>query len=73
MTIEGPKNDLLLLLRHVQYRHQGEDRQFLIFTDFDVDFEDHTGFTGAISRIPATRDDIEDRIRGTMRDMERGE
>ncbi|KIO24234.1 hypothetical protein M407DRAFT_9052 [Tulasnella calospora MUT 4182] len=39
-------------------RHQNENRKFLIFTDFDLEFEDYTGFPGAIPRIAATRHDI---------------
>ncbi|KAG8915514.1 hypothetical protein FRC00_003484 [Tulasnella sp. 408] len=53
--------------------YRNEHREFLIFTDFDMDFEDHTGCTGRIRRIPATRDNVASRIQDTMRDMERGE
>ncbi|KAG8929137.1 hypothetical protein FRC01_004818 [Tulasnella sp. 417] len=73
MSIVGPKNDLVLFLNHVQYRHQNDHREFLIFTDFDIDFKDHTGSTGMIRRIPATRDDITSRIKDTMGDLERGD
>ncbi|KAG9048048.1 hypothetical protein FS837_000876 [Tulasnella sp. UAMH 9824] len=73
MSLVGPKNDLLLFLNHVRYRHRNEHREFLIFTDFDMDFEDDTGLTGRIRRIPATRDNIASRIQDTMRDLERGE
>ncbi|KAG8929714.1 hypothetical protein FRC01_003894, partial [Tulasnella sp. 417] len=73
MNIVGPKNDLVLFLSHVQYRHQNDHREFLIFTDFDLVFKDHTGSTGMISRIPATRDSIANRIKDTMRDLERGD
>ncbi|KAG9048049.1 hypothetical protein FS837_000877 [Tulasnella sp. UAMH 9824] len=58
MDVVGPKHDLLLLLSHLQYRHLDENREFLIFTDFEVDFKDHTGFTGSIRRMPATRHNI---------------
>lgn len=39
-------------------RHGRETRQFLIFTDFEVIFEDHNGVTGTIPTIPATRENI---------------
>lgn len=39
-------------------RHENDHREFLIFTDFDMDFEDQTGCTRRIRRIPATRDNI---------------
>ncbi|KIO24230.1 hypothetical protein M407DRAFT_102861 [Tulasnella calospora MUT 4182] len=71
MTLEGPREDLLLFLQHVRYRHQNEDRQFLIFTDFQIDFKDHTGTSSRLPTIPATYRDIETRVQGTMRDLGR--
>ncbi|KAG8951733.1 hypothetical protein FRC04_005754 [Tulasnella sp. 424] len=73
MGLAGPQNDLLLLLRNLQYRHQNEDRQFLIFTDFEVRFEDHTGISGTVATLPATRDNIATRVQDTMRDLDRGD
>ncbi|KAG8977540.1 hypothetical protein FRC05_001398 [Tulasnella sp. 425] len=59
MTLKGPREDLTLLLQRVQYRHQNETRQFLIFTDFEMDFQDHTGHSHQVPTIPATHRNIE--------------
>ncbi|KAG8907657.1 hypothetical protein FRC01_007612, partial [Tulasnella sp. 417] len=58
MEMVGPKHDLLLFLSHLKYRHRNDNREFLIYTDFDADFKDHTGFTAPIRRIPATRNTL---------------
>ncbi|KAG8951734.1 hypothetical protein FRC04_005755 [Tulasnella sp. 424] len=71
MELEGPKNDLLLLLRNLRYRHRNEDRQFLIFTDFEVSFQDHTGFSDTVATIRATHDNLASRVPDTMRDLDR--
>lgn len=39
-------------------RHRNEDRQFLIFTDFEVSFQDHTGFSDTVATIRATHDNL---------------
>lgn len=71
MELEGPKNDLPLLLRNLRYRHRNEDRQFLIFTDFEVSFQDHTGFSDTVATIRATHDNLASRVPDTMRDLDR--
>lgn len=73
MTLEGPREDLNLLLKRVQYRHHNETRQFLIFTDFKMDFQDHTGFSRQLPTIDATHRNIATRVQGTMQDLGRGD
>ncbi|KAG8951732.1 hypothetical protein FRC04_005753 [Tulasnella sp. 424] len=73
MTLKGPREDLTLLLQRVQYRHQNETRQFLIFTDFEMDFQDHTGHSHQVPTIPATHRNIATRVQGTMQDLGRGD
>ncbi|KAG8915718.1 hypothetical protein FRC00_000957 [Tulasnella sp. 408] len=59
--LPGTGGGIDALIRRAPFRpdrHQNEHREFLIFTDFDMDFEDHTGYTGRIRGIRATRDNI---------------
>ncbi|KAG8909761.1 hypothetical protein FRC01_006739, partial [Tulasnella sp. 417] len=71
MEMVGPKHDLLLFLSHLKYRHRNDNREFLIYTDFDADFTDHTGFTAPIRRIPATRNTLATHIQATMQSLGR--
>ncbi|KIO23304.1 hypothetical protein M407DRAFT_27219 [Tulasnella calospora MUT 4182] len=72
MTLSGPKSDLKLMLKHLEYRHQGDDRQFVIITDFNPEpFEDADGVSRRIPFIPATRQAIEQNVRRTLRNLNR--
>ncbi|KAG9049779.1 hypothetical protein FS837_009195, partial [Tulasnella sp. UAMH 9824] len=60
MTLEGPKWDLKLMLGYLKYRHRGDDREFVIITDFEPEpFEDTDGVSETVPFILALPQTIE--------------
>ncbi|KAG8892336.1 hypothetical protein FRC01_014224, partial [Tulasnella sp. 417] len=65
--------DVVLLLRHVDYRHENNAINFTLLNDFDVDFTDSTGVRRVIPRADTTRDSIKHTIQGIMSTAERND
>ncbi|KAG8941921.1 hypothetical protein FRC04_003945 [Tulasnella sp. 424] len=73
MELRGTKYDFVLLLRHFDYRHEGNSVNFTLLNDFEVDFTDSTGVQKIIPNADTSRNSIRKRctIQKIVRTAER--
>ncbi|KAG8964639.1 hypothetical protein FRC05_003752 [Tulasnella sp. 425] len=71
LELKGTKYDFVLLLRHFDYRHEGNSVNFTLLNDFDVDFTDSTGIKRIIPKVDTSRNSIRCTIQRIMRTAER--
>ncbi|KAG8941920.1 hypothetical protein FRC04_003944 [Tulasnella sp. 424] len=71
MEIRGTKYDFVFLLRHFDYRHEGNSVNFTLLNDFDVDFTDSTGAQKVIPKTDTSRNSIRCTIQKIVRTAER--
>ncbi|KAG8941568.1 hypothetical protein FRC04_004149 [Tulasnella sp. 424] len=71
LELRGTKFDFALLLRHFDYRHEGNSVDFTLLNDFDVDFTDSTGVKKVIPKANTDRDSIRITLQRIMRTAER--
>lgn len=64
--LQGPKNDLLLLLALIEYCHDQDDRKIILIHDFDVTIVDANQVQKYKSKTPTSRDVIRSTILQTM-------
>ncbi|KAG8913049.1 hypothetical protein FRC01_004763, partial [Tulasnella sp. 417] len=57
-NLQGPKNDLELLLKVLRYRHYLEDRKIILIHDFTTTFTDQDEETKQLPKTASTRGDI---------------
>ncbi|KAG8924837.1 hypothetical protein FRC00_004666, partial [Tulasnella sp. 408] len=66
--LQGPKNDLLLLLERIEYYRDQDDRKITLIHDFDVTFTDSNQVEKHKSKTPTSRDFIRSTIEQTMKE-----
>ncbi|KAG9048155.1 hypothetical protein FS837_000665 [Tulasnella sp. UAMH 9824] len=67
--LQGPKNDLLLLLALIEYCRDQEDRKITLIHDFDVTFTDANQVVKHKPKTPTSRDVIRSTILQTMEEV----